>query len=102
MEIYNELMFDLLTEAGVSEQNGDLSIIEDARGNVQVGIMEPCHGARQKGWEALGGQFGISDHLSEELWAWRTPNLHARKKIHEKAKENMTCCGVWSSSMGLE
>mmetsp|Transcript_62970 Transcript_62970/g.137582 ORF Transcript_62970/g.137582 Transcript_62970/m.137582 type:complete len:730 (-) Transcript_62970:80-2269(-) len=36
VEIYNELMFDLLTDVGVSEQSGDLHIVEDARGAVQV------------------------------------------------------------------
>jgi len=35
-EIYNELMFDLLTDVGVSDQSGDLAIAEDARGNIQV------------------------------------------------------------------
>lgn len=35
-EIYNELMYDLLTDIGVAEQSGDLSIVEDARGNIHV------------------------------------------------------------------
>merc|ERR1719158_2033681 len=34
-EIYNELMYDLLTDVGVSDQSGDLTIAEDARGNSQ-------------------------------------------------------------------
>mmetsp|Transcript_592 Transcript_592/g.1371 ORF Transcript_592/g.1371 Transcript_592/m.1371 type:complete len:726 (-) Transcript_592:79-2256(-) len=36
VEIYNELMFDLFTDTGVSEQSGDFTIVEDARGNIQV------------------------------------------------------------------
>jgi len=36
VEIYNELMFDLLTDTGVSEQSGDLAIAEDSHGNIQV------------------------------------------------------------------
>lgn len=28
--------FDLLTDVGVAEQSGDLSIVEDSRGNIQV------------------------------------------------------------------
>jgi len=35
-EIYNELMFDLLTDVGISEQSGDLVIVEDLRGNIHV------------------------------------------------------------------
>jgi len=41
-EIYNELMFDLLTDIGVAEQSGDLGIVEDARGNIHVrGLSMP-------------------------------------------------------------
>lgn len=29
--------FDLLTDVGVAEQSGDLSIVEDSRGNIQAG-----------------------------------------------------------------
>eukprot|EP00927_Polykrikos_kofoidii_P015563 TRINITY_DN16932_c0_g1_i1.p1 TRINITY_DN16932_c0_g1~~TRINITY_DN16932_c0_g1_i1.p1 ORF type:complete len:733 (+),score=171.67 TRINITY_DN16932_c0_g1_i1:135-2333(+) len=36
VEIYNELMFDLLADIGVSEQSGDLSIVENAKGDIQV------------------------------------------------------------------
>eukprot|EP00971_Amphidinium_carterae_P292557 5807992-Amphidinium_carterae.1 len=35
VEIYNELMFDLLSDVGFSDQSGDLAIVEDARGSVQ-------------------------------------------------------------------
>lgn len=38
VEIYNELMFDLLTDVQVAEQSGDLSIVEDARGNIQAAL----------------------------------------------------------------
>jgi len=42
VEIYNELMFDLLTDVGVQEQSGDLAIAEDQRGNIQVrGLSSP-------------------------------------------------------------
>jgi len=40
-EIYNELMFDLLTDRGISEQSGDLAIVEDAKGSIKVrGLIE--------------------------------------------------------------
>jgi kinesin family protein 6/9 len=40
-EIYNELMFDLLTDRGISEQIGDLAIVEDAKGSIKVrGLIE--------------------------------------------------------------
>jgi kinesin family protein 6/9 len=40
-EIYNELMFDLLTDRGISEQSGDLAIVEDAKGCIKVrGLIE--------------------------------------------------------------
>lgn len=42
VEIYNELMFDLLTDVAVSEQSGDLHVVEDAKGGVQVkGVSNP-------------------------------------------------------------
>merc|ERR1719473_1339537 len=41
-EIYNELMFDLLTDTSVSDQSGDLAIVEDAKGAIQVrGLATP-------------------------------------------------------------
>merc|ERR1719262_1531362 len=40
-EIYNELMFDLLTDVGISEQSGDLAIVEDTKGSIKVrGLTE--------------------------------------------------------------
>lgn len=49
VEIYNELMFDLLTDVGVAEQSGDLSIVEDSRGNIQVrGLTTPVGGTEEE------------------------------------------------------
>jgi len=49
VEIYNELMFDLLTDVGVAEQSGDLTIVEDARGNIQVrGLSTPVGGTEEE------------------------------------------------------
>jgi kinesin family protein 6/9 len=44
IEIYNELMFDLLSPIPTHEQSGNISIVEDATGNVKVkGLsMHPC------------------------------------------------------------
>jgi kinesin family protein 6/9 len=36
IEIYNELMFDLLSSTPTHEQSGSISIVEDAAGNVNV------------------------------------------------------------------
>jgi len=36
IEIYNELMFDLLSPVPTHEQSGNISIVEDAAGNVKV------------------------------------------------------------------
>eukprot|EP00933_Yihiella_yeosuensis_P044231 TRINITY_DN39338_c0_g1_i1.p1 TRINITY_DN39338_c0_g1~~TRINITY_DN39338_c0_g1_i1.p1 ORF type:complete len:733 (-),score=174.92 TRINITY_DN39338_c0_g1_i1:152-2350(-) len=48
-EIYNELMFDLLNDIGVSEQSGDLNIVEDSRGNIQVrGLSQPAAGTEEE------------------------------------------------------
>ncbi|CAJ1453954.1 unnamed protein product [Effrenium voratum] len=49
VEIYNELMFDLLTDVGVADQSGDLSIVEDSRGNIQVrGLSTPVGGTEEE------------------------------------------------------
>jgi len=41
-EIYNELIFDLLTDVGVQDQSGDFAIVEDARGCIHVrGLSMP-------------------------------------------------------------
>eukprot|EP00928_Gymnodinium_smaydae_P004955 TRINITY_DN116_c1_g1_i1.p1 TRINITY_DN116_c1_g1~~TRINITY_DN116_c1_g1_i1.p1 ORF type:complete len:762 (-),score=210.65 TRINITY_DN116_c1_g1_i1:98-2278(-) len=48
-EIYNELIFDLLTDTGVAEQSGDLAIIEDARGSIHVkGLSTPIAGTEEE------------------------------------------------------
>lgn len=49
VEIYNELMFDLLTDVGVSDQSGDLTIVEDSKGNIQVrGLSTPVAGTEEE------------------------------------------------------
>mmetsp|Transcript_48397 Transcript_48397/g.78626 ORF Transcript_48397/g.78626 Transcript_48397/m.78626 type:complete len:725 (-) Transcript_48397:93-2267(-) len=49
VEIYNELMFDLLTDVGVSEQSGDLAIAEDQKGNIQVrGLSHQAGGTEEQ------------------------------------------------------
>jgi len=48
-EIYNELMFDLLTDVGVAEQSGDLTIVESDRGNIQVkGLTTSITGSEEE------------------------------------------------------
>ncbi|OLP75108.1 Kinesin-like protein KIF22, partial [Symbiodinium microadriaticum] len=43
------LRFDLLTDVGVAEQSGDLTIVEDARGNIQVrGLSTPVGGTEEE------------------------------------------------------
>lgn len=49
VEIYNELMFDLLTDVGVSDQSGDLAIAEDSHGNIHVrGLSTPAIGTEEE------------------------------------------------------
>lgn len=48
-EIYNELMFDLLTDVGISEQSGDLAIVEDTKGSIKVrGLTEHIAGTEEE------------------------------------------------------
>lgn len=48
VEIYNELMFDLLTDVGIADQPGDLTIVEDARANIHVkGLSTPVGGTEE-------------------------------------------------------
>jgi len=88
-EIYNELMFDLLTDIGVSEQSGELAIAEDARGNIQVrGLSQPVAGTEE---EALHTFFqgDTNRHVAEHALNKGSTRSHCIFTIHVESRSRV-------------
>jgi len=88
-EIYNELMFDLLTDIAVAEQSGDLSIAEDARGNIQVrGLTMPVSGTEE---EALHTFFqgDTNRHVAEHALNKGSTRSHCIFTIHVESRSRV-------------
>lgn len=88
-EIYNELMFDLLTDIGVAEQSGELAIVEDARGNIQVrGLSTPVSGTEE---EALHTFFqgDTNRHVAEHALNKGSTRSHVIFTIHVESRSRV-------------
>lgn len=88
-EIYNELVFDLLTDAVVSEQSGDLSIVEDGRGNILVrGLSMPVAGTEE---EALHTFFqgDTNRHVAEHALNKGSTRSHCIFTIHVESRSRV-------------
>jgi len=88
-EIYNELMYDLLIDAGVSEQSGELSIVEDARGNIQVrGLSTNIAGTEE---EALHTFFqgDTNRHVAEHALNKGSTRSHCIFTIHVESRSRV-------------
>jgi len=88
-EIYNELMFDLLTDIGVADQSGDLTIVEDARGNIQVrGLSQPVAGTEE---EALHTFFqgDTNRHVAEHALNKGSTRSHCIFTIHVESRSRV-------------
>lgn len=88
-EIYNELMFDLLTDIGVADQSGDLTIVEDSRGNIQVrGLSTPVAGTEE---EALHTFFqgDTNRHVAEHSLNKGSTRSHVIFTIHVESRSRV-------------
>jgi kinesin family protein 6/9 len=88
-EIYNELMFDLLTDIGVADQSGDLTIVEDSRGNIQVrGLSTPVAGTEE---EALHTFFqgDTNRHVAEHALNKGSTRSHCIFTIHVESRSRV-------------
>jgi len=88
-EIYNELMFDLLTDIGVSDQSGDLSIAEDARGNIHVrGLSMLATGTEE---EALHTFFqgDTNRHVAEHALNKGSTRSHCIFTLHVESRSRV-------------
>eukprot|EP00403_Amphidinium_massartii_P042422 CAMPEP_0178439628 /NCGR_PEP_ID=MMETSP0689_2-20121128/36265_1 /TAXON_ID=160604 /ORGANISM="Amphidinium massartii, Strain CS-259" /LENGTH=710 /DNA_ID=CAMNT_0020062185 /DNA_START=46 /DNA_END=2174 /DNA_ORIENTATION=+ len=89
VEIYNELMFDLLSDVGFADQSGDLAIIEDTRGNVQVrGLSMPMAGGEE---EALHTFFhgDTNRHVAEHALNKASTRSHVIFTIHIESRSRV-------------
>eukprot|EP00747_Dinoflagellata_sp_TGD_P183613 gnl/TRDRNA2_/TRDRNA2_38580_c0_seq1.p1 gnl/TRDRNA2_/TRDRNA2_38580_c0~~gnl/TRDRNA2_/TRDRNA2_38580_c0_seq1.p1 ORF type:complete len:726 (-),score=212.41 gnl/TRDRNA2_/TRDRNA2_38580_c0_seq1:48-2225(-) len=89
IEIYNELMFDLLTDVGVSEQSGDLQIVEDARGQIQVRALNPVVAGTEE--EALHIFFegDTNRHIAEHTLNKGSSRSHVVFTIHVESRSRV-------------
>mmetsp|Transcript_6412 Transcript_6412/g.15526 ORF Transcript_6412/g.15526 Transcript_6412/m.15526 type:complete len:726 (-) Transcript_6412:97-2274(-) len=89
VEIYNELMFDLLSDVGFSDQSGDLAIVEDARGSVQVrGLSMPIANGEE---EALHTFFhgDTSRHVAEHALNKASTRSHVVFTIYIESRSRV-------------
>lgn len=89
VEIYNELMFDLLTDTGVSEQSGDLTIIEDSRGHVTVrGLSSPIAGTEEEALHIFF-QGDTNRHVAEHALNKGSTRSHVVFTIHVESRSRV-------------
>lgn len=88
-EIYNELMFDLLTDVGVAEQSGDLTIVEDARGNIQVrGLSMPLAATEEEALHIFF-QGDTNRHVAEHALNKGSTRSHCVFTIHVESRSRV-------------
>jgi len=88
-EIYNELMFDLLTDVGVAEQTGDLNIVEDARGNIVVrGLSTPIAGTEEAALHVFF-QGDTNRHVAEHALNKGSTRSHVIFTIHVESRSRV-------------
>lgn len=89
VEIYNELMFDLLTDVGVAEQSGDVNIVEDARGNIQVrGLSMPVAGTEEDALHTFF-QGDTNRHVAEHALNKASTRSHVVFSIHVESRSRV-------------
>jgi kinesin family protein 6/9 len=89
VEIYNELMFDLLKDVGVSEQSGDLAIVEDSRGNIQVkGLSAPAAGTEEEALHVFF-QGDTNRHVAEHALNKGSTRSHVVFTIHVESRSRV-------------
>merc|ERR1719482_1223229 len=82
-------MFDLLTDVGVSEQSGDLQIVEDSRGSIQIrGLTMPVCGTEE---EALHIFFegDTNRHVAEHALNKGSTRSHCIFTIHVESRSRV-------------
>lgn len=88
-EIYNELMFDLLTEVGVAEQSGDLHIFEDAKGSIHVkGLSCPTAGTEEEALHIFF-QGDTNRHVAEHALNKGSTRSHCVFTIHVESRSRV-------------
>jgi kinesin family protein 6/9 len=88
-EIYNELMFDLLTDVGVADQSGDMKIVEDARGNIQVrGLSCPVAATEEEALHIFF-QGDTNRHVAEHALNKGSTRSHVVFTIHVESRSRV-------------
>lgn len=95
VEIYNELMFDLLTDTGVAEQTGDLIIAEekkrDGREEIKVkGLAMPTAGTKEEALHIFF-QGDTNRHVAEHALNKGSTRSHCVFTIHVESRARHDC-----------
>lgn len=95
VEIYNELMFDLLTDTGVAEQSGDLIIAEekkkDGREEIKVkGLSMPVAGTNEEALHIFF-QGDTNRHVAEHALNKGSTRSHCVFTVHIESRARHDC-----------
>lgn len=88
-EIYNELTFDLLNDIGVTDQAGDLAIVEDARGNIQVKGLTMMHAATEEEALHIFFQGDTNRHVAEHALNKASTRSHCVFTIYVESRSRV-------------
>jgi len=89
LEIYNELMFDLLRDVAVSDQSGDITIVEDSRGNIQArGLSAPVAGSEEEALHVFF-QGDTNRHVAEHALNKGSTRSHVVFTIHVESRSRV-------------
>jgi len=89
VEIYNELMFDLLTDVGIADQSGDLQIAEDARGNIQVRGLSTLVGGTEEEALHIFFQGDTNRHVAEHALNKGSTRSHVVFTIYVESRSRV-------------
>jgi len=88
-EIYNELTFDLLNDIGVSEQTGDLQIVEDAKGSIHVRGLSMPIAANEEEALHIFFQGDTNRHVAEHALNKGSTRSHCVFTIHVETRSKV-------------
>lgn len=82
-------MFDLLTDVGVSDQSGDLNIVEDSRGNIQVRGLSTLVGGTEEEALHIFFQGDTNRHVAEHALNKGSTRSHVVFTIYVESRSRV-------------
>jgi kinesin family protein 6/9 len=89
LEIYNELMFDLLRDVAVSDQSGDITIVEDSRGNIQARGLSASVASSEEEALHVFFQGDTNRHVAEHALNKGSTRSHVVFTIHVESRSRV-------------